>query len=143
MANLVGMYETNMEQAKLDEEEQLQRLKSLQEEIEQKKLENNRLDDENIENIYNENVLESNRKKQQNLEQKISKRVSSCEDEYFYDKTIPVLKELTKNEQSQLMVENRNLIERFLHTNSEIIHIEKQMSEIQKLQNTFAEKVNF
>uniref|UniRef100_A0A914Q278 Syntaxin-18 n=1 Tax=Panagrolaimus davidi TaxID=227884 RepID=A0A914Q278_9BILA len=51
------------------------------------------------------------------------------------------LAELSKDEQAQLLAENEELFIRFARTNTEIEKIESQMTEIKKLQDTFAEKV--
>jgi syntaxin 18 len=44
-------------------------------------------------------------------------------------------------EEAQLMVENKGLFDKFLHTNSEIQVVERQLAEIQRLQDVFTEKV--
>ena len=60
----------------------------------------------------------------------------------FYSTTPnPAIPELSQKEQEQLMIENEELFMRFARTNTEIERIETQMSEIKKLQDTFAEKV--
>uniref|UniRef100_A0A183C2E1 Syntaxin-18 n=1 Tax=Globodera pallida TaxID=36090 RepID=A0A183C2E1_GLOPA len=49
---------------------------------------------------------------------------------------------LVKGEQAQLLEENKKLFERFTATDSELVGIETQMSEIQRLQGIFAEKIS-
>ncbi|KAL3088657.1 hypothetical protein niasHT_023275 [Heterodera trifolii] len=51
-------------------------------------------------------------------------------------------REQSKAEQSQLLEENRKLFERFTTTDAELSRIETQMSEIQRLQGIFAEKIS-
>ncbi|XGW02121.1 hypothetical protein V3C99_014288, partial [Haemonchus contortus] len=48
---------------------------------------------------------------------------------------------LTPQERTQLMAENETLYERYTHMHSQIEGLETQISEIQRLQETFAEKI--
>lgn len=142
LANLVEMYETNIEQAKWDEEAQAKRLAKLHYEIDQNKgEESTKLVSLRLKDYQNFTEIKENLEEVKNERKKSTSKYDEKNDEF--GETIPVIKtfELSKHEQSQLMAENKTLIERFSHTNSNILHIERQMSEIQKLQNTFAEKV--
>lgn len=47
----------------------------------------------------------------------------------------------SKAEQRQLLVENQSLYQKLSHNDEDIMHIGKQLSEIESLQTTFAEKV--
>lgn len=49
--------------------------------------------------------------------------------------------ELSRIEQEQLMAENKKLFNKCARTNEAILEIGSQLSEIQRLQDTFAEKV--
>ncbi|KAI6189605.1 hypothetical protein M3Y97_00026600 [Aphelenchoides bicaudatus] len=49
--------------------------------------------------------------------------------------------DLKPSEQAQLTAENQHLLERFIQRNSEIEQIETQFADLQKLQQTFIEKV--
>uniref|UniRef100_A0A7E4VWZ2 Syntaxin-18_N domain-containing protein n=1 Tax=Panagrellus redivivus TaxID=6233 RepID=A0A7E4VWZ2_PANRE len=60
--------------------------------------------------------------------------------ETHYAPDEPLL-ELSEQEQEQLLIENEQMFLRFSRTNTEIQKIETQMSEIKRLQDTFAEKV--
>ena len=51
--------------------------------------------------------------------------------------------ELSKSEQLQMLTENKELIERYAHNDTELDRIESNLAEIQRLQNTFTEKVHY
>uniref|UniRef100_A0A1I7XLI3 t-SNARE coiled-coil homology domain-containing protein n=1 Tax=Heterorhabditis bacteriophora TaxID=37862 RepID=A0A1I7XLI3_HETBA len=48
---------------------------------------------------------------------------------------------LSSQEKTQMIAENKKIFEKFIHVNSEIEGLEAQIVEIQKLQETFAEKI--
>jgi hypothetical protein len=58
------------------------------------------------------------------------------------DEAAAELEQLDPAEQQQLSMENQHLLERFIQRNSEIEQIEGQFAELQRLQQTFVEKVN-
>lgn len=56
---------------------------------------------------------------------------------------VPSLDDLDNDERAQLMAENDRLYSRSLQVDSDIQKLEKQMTELHRLQETFAEKVDW
>jgi hypothetical protein len=67
---------------------------------------------------------------------------ATAEDEHNEDAGQVQEIDFSAGEQAQLTAENQHLLERFIQRNSEIEQIETQFAELQKLQQTFIEKVS-
>ncbi|VDK35277.1 unnamed protein product [Anisakis simplex] len=54
---------------------------------------------------------------------------------------LDIVEHLTEKENVQLMAENEKLYSKLAQVDSDVLRIEKQMNQIHRLQETFAEKV--
>uniref|UniRef100_A0AC34FHV1 Syntaxin-18 n=1 Tax=Panagrolaimus sp. ES5 TaxID=591445 RepID=A0AC34FHV1_9BILA len=137
LANLVDLYESNLSAIKVEEEAKIKRVKALEEEFEREahggdvKEEGwEKLDDEENVALISKDIKDEKTKKML-----IESELSKVRDDGLRQT------ELSKEEQAQLLAENEELFIRFARTNTEIEKIETQMTEIKKLQDTFAEKI--
>uniref|UniRef100_A0A915CL07 Uncharacterized protein n=1 Tax=Ditylenchus dipsaci TaxID=166011 RepID=A0A915CL07_9BILA len=141
LANLVDMYENSIAVVKKEEDEQNKRLHQLHEEIEEKH-------DQYFDSLPSPSRVDGWEEAEVDVKD-IKPKYQSFEGidtKPIYEPTEPEkIKEeftdLSKVEQDQLMAENKGLYQRMSHSNTEIMRIESQLVEIQKLQNTFTEKL--
>lgn len=150
LANLVDLYQTNLTKVKEEDERLAKRAENLAAELERTNLESFEEKWETL-NDFDENkpLL----KKSKNFRsaspelfdgprrrgKKIQEKMTELDREI--QSFSPEMLKLTEKEQEQLLAENQELFFKFSKTNNEIQKIENQMHEINRLQNTFAEKI--
>ncbi|KAI1711816.1 syntaxin-18 [Ditylenchus destructor] len=160
LANLVEMYETNLAAAKEEEETKVDRVRKLQREIEDRQDKDEYLDTlgspttrvDGWEEATGALDIKDESLTKFGLHNGTSKHKVKVEPKFEVDTYIEPIPEnepvedfdigvLSRVEQDQLMAENKGLFKRISHSNEEILRIESHLLEIQKLQNTFAEKL--
>ncbi|KAI1703159.1 syntaxin-18 [Ditylenchus destructor] len=163
VCHIVAMsrYETNLAAAKEEEETKVDRVRKLQREIEDRQDKDEYLDtlgsptsrvdgweeatgafdikDESVTKFGLQNGTTKHKEVKVEPKFEVDRYIEPIpENEPVEDFDIGVLSIV---EQEQLMAENKGLFKRISHSNEEILRIESHLLEIQKLQDTFAEKL--
>uniref|UniRef100_A0A914HQW6 Syntaxin-18 n=1 Tax=Globodera rostochiensis TaxID=31243 RepID=A0A914HQW6_GLORO len=172
LANLVEMYGVRLEKTRKEEEAKASRLAQMMEKLregEQRHGEREKATEENKENVQ-EGDDEKPKTKTGNTKKMAEEQqrpADGWEEAQLREEELLIMMEerprpteerprsvdrwegvnteevkLVKGEQAQLLEENKKLFERFTATDSELVRIETQMSEIQRLQGIFAEKIS-
>lgn len=148
LANLVDLYQTNLAKVKEEDERLARRAKDLAEELERTNLKEEKW--ETLDDFEEKKPLLEKEKHFRSASPVLfdgprqrgkKKTEQMTELDREIQSTSPEMPHLTEKEQEQLMAENQQLFFKFSKTNNEIQKIESQMHEINRLQDTFTEKV--